>query len=212
MQGFYSDLLYQPWHCTTVPLHSSWLKRDTIDRRTGLSVEEFKQQYELPNKPVILQNAVSSCFYLLVELCLSVELNLMHGWLSGIQTALCNLNACTRASPVTCYSTFSIYAHSQWRYSHLAAAPLLIAFFSASMTACWHQSCLCRRLYAAVFGRCHLFLGSGCVACTLGLAWVFLAQTNSAARVHTISMPWPSFFSSMDWGQGLTSTACRNLP
>ncbi|DBA74434.1 TPA: hypothetical protein ACH3X1_011187 [Trebouxia sp. C0004] len=58
VQGFYSDLLYQPWHCTTVPLHSSWLKRDTIDRRTGLSVEDFKQQYELPNKPVILQNTI----------------------------------------------------------------------------------------------------------------------------------------------------------
>jgi len=69
VQGFYSDLLYQPWHCTTVPLHSSWLKRDTIDRRTGLSVEEFKQQYELPNKPVILQNAVSGFIILLLELC-----------------------------------------------------------------------------------------------------------------------------------------------
>lgn len=60
VQGFYSDLLYQPWHCSTVPLHPSWLKRDTIDRRDSLSKEAFRQQYELPNKPVILQNAVSN--------------------------------------------------------------------------------------------------------------------------------------------------------
>ena len=59
VKGFYSDLLYQPWHCSTAPLLTSWLKRDTIDRRSGLSKEEFRQQYELPNKPVILQNAVS---------------------------------------------------------------------------------------------------------------------------------------------------------
>ena len=59
VQGFYSDLLYQPWHCSTAPLQKSWLKRDTIDRRADLSVEEFKTQYELPNKPVILQQAVS---------------------------------------------------------------------------------------------------------------------------------------------------------
>ena len=59
VQGFYSDLLYQPWHCASVPLHKSWLKRDTIDRRADLSVEEFKLQYEAPNKPVILQHAVS---------------------------------------------------------------------------------------------------------------------------------------------------------
>ncbi|KAL3149040.1 hypothetical protein ABBQ32_001885 [Trebouxia sp. C0010 RCD-2024] len=58
VQGFYSDLLYQPWHCSTVPLQRSWLKRDTIDRRADLSLEDFKSQYEVPNKPVILQNAM----------------------------------------------------------------------------------------------------------------------------------------------------------
>ena len=68
VQGFYSDLLYQPWHCSTVPLHSSWLKRETIDRRAGLTVAQFKQQYELPNKPVILQHAVSELSILLSAL------------------------------------------------------------------------------------------------------------------------------------------------
>ena len=58
MQGFYSDLLYQPWHCANVPLKSNWLKRDTIDRRLGLTLQEFREQYEVPNKPVILQGAV----------------------------------------------------------------------------------------------------------------------------------------------------------
>lgn len=59
IKGFYSDLLYQPWHCSTAPLRKSWLKQDTIDRRADLSVEDFKTQYELPNRPVIIQHAVS---------------------------------------------------------------------------------------------------------------------------------------------------------
>ena len=60
VEGFYSDLLYQPWHCSNIPLNPEWLKRDSIDRRVGLSVKEFQEQYETPTKPVILQSAVSS--------------------------------------------------------------------------------------------------------------------------------------------------------
>ena len=58
VQGFYSDLLYQPWHCANIPLKPKWLKRNTIDRRTGLTLEEFRELYEVPNKPVILEGAV----------------------------------------------------------------------------------------------------------------------------------------------------------
>lgn len=60
VDGFYSDLLYQPWHCANIPLSAKWLKRDTIDRRADLTIEEFRQLYEEPNRPVILQGAVST--------------------------------------------------------------------------------------------------------------------------------------------------------
>lgn len=32
VQGFYSDLLYQPWFCTCVDLRPEWLEVDNIDR------------------------------------------------------------------------------------------------------------------------------------------------------------------------------------
>lgn len=57
--GFYSDLLYQAWHCATVPLPPQWLEVDNVDRRSGMTLQQFREQYELPNRPVILTDVVT---------------------------------------------------------------------------------------------------------------------------------------------------------
>lgn len=58
IQHFYSDLLYQPWHCATTPLRPQWLERDTLERRSRLSAADFRQLFEAPNKPVIITDQV----------------------------------------------------------------------------------------------------------------------------------------------------------
>ncbi len=60
VQGFYSDLLYQPWFCATTPIREEWLQRDNLERRSGLSIADFRQHFELPNRPVVLSDAVST--------------------------------------------------------------------------------------------------------------------------------------------------------
>ncbi len=64
VQGFYSDILYQPCFCATTPIREEWLERDNLERRSSLSAEEFRQQYELPNCPVVLTDAVRSPLWL----------------------------------------------------------------------------------------------------------------------------------------------------
>ncbi|CAK4692755.1 hypothetical protein LEN26_016494 [Aphanomyces euteiches] len=64
VQGFYSDLLFQPFYCAQRPsavLSKQSMGIDTIPRVDGskLSVEDFKAQYERPNLPVILTNVVT---------------------------------------------------------------------------------------------------------------------------------------------------------
>lgn len=59
VSGFYSDLLYQPHLCATIEMPREWLQVDNIDRRSGLSVEDFVLQYERPNRPVIITDAIS---------------------------------------------------------------------------------------------------------------------------------------------------------
>lgn len=44
--------------CATCAIDPSWLEVDNVDRRSGLSVAEFREQYEIPNKPVILTDVV----------------------------------------------------------------------------------------------------------------------------------------------------------
>jgi len=51
-----SELLYQPWLYSIVDIDPAWLEIETIERRSGLSKEDFREQYEIPNKPVILTN------------------------------------------------------------------------------------------------------------------------------------------------------------
>ena len=38
----------------------SWLEVDNVDRRSNLSLAEFREQYEIPNKPVILTDVVGA--------------------------------------------------------------------------------------------------------------------------------------------------------
>jgi F-box domain len=56
---FYSDLLHQSWLCATLEVDSTWLEVENIDRRSNLSVEDFKMQYERHNRPVILADIVT---------------------------------------------------------------------------------------------------------------------------------------------------------
>lgn len=60
IKGFYSDLLYQPWYCATTELRDEWLQRDTIPRRaaSGLTLEQFHAEFEVPNRPVIITGLV----------------------------------------------------------------------------------------------------------------------------------------------------------
>ena len=62
-KGLYSDVLFQPHFCATIPLHPSWLESNNVDRRSGLSVLDFREQYEVPNKPVIITDIVSPVPY-----------------------------------------------------------------------------------------------------------------------------------------------------
>jgi hypothetical protein len=58
MEGFYSDVLYEPFLNATMNIDQSWLKVDNVARRTGLTVDEFVEQYETPGTPVILTDVV----------------------------------------------------------------------------------------------------------------------------------------------------------
>ncbi|KXZ56047.1 hypothetical protein GPECTOR_2g1599 [Gonium pectorale] len=59
VKGFYSDLLYQPWFCATLEPPADWLEIDNIDRRSGLTPEQFRAEYGAPNRPVILTDAMA---------------------------------------------------------------------------------------------------------------------------------------------------------
>ena len=60
VKHFYSDLLYQPWLCATLDIDESWTIAENIDRRSNLSLEEFRSEYEGRNKPVIITDVVQS--------------------------------------------------------------------------------------------------------------------------------------------------------
>ena len=66
INDFYSDLLFQPWHCAHVPLRPSWLAGDAVPRRANLTPAAFREQFEIPNQPVILTDVVGplSCISL----------------------------------------------------------------------------------------------------------------------------------------------------
>ncbi|KAI8345715.1 hypothetical protein B0O80DRAFT_393874 [Mortierella sp. GBAus27b] len=53
LKGFYSDVLFQPFYCTAIGMEP-YTAVENIDRRSGLTLEEFIQEYEQPGKPVII--------------------------------------------------------------------------------------------------------------------------------------------------------------
>lgn len=74
VQGFYSDLLYQPWMCATIDIDPHWLHHDNLERRAAedMSVEQFQREFEMPNQPVIIQGLVSLQYFTLLVDC--------HAW------------------------------------------------------------------------------------------------------------------------------------
>ena len=57
--GLYSDVLYAPWLYAVAQIDPEWLHTDNVERRAGLTPEEFRSEYERPNRPVILTDVVS---------------------------------------------------------------------------------------------------------------------------------------------------------
>jgi hypothetical protein len=49
--------LFNRFYCANISL-SGWASEYNIERRSNLSLEEFIEQYEIPNKPVILTDIV----------------------------------------------------------------------------------------------------------------------------------------------------------
>ena len=39
---------------------AAWTERDTVERRSNLSLEEFIEEYEKPSKPVIITDVVTN--------------------------------------------------------------------------------------------------------------------------------------------------------
>ncbi|KAI3968881.1 hypothetical protein MKX01_029031 [Papaver californicum] len=60
VRDFYSDYLFQSWLCASLEMKPEWLERDNIDRKCGISVEEFVLNYEEPNKPVLLEGCIEN--------------------------------------------------------------------------------------------------------------------------------------------------------
>ncbi|KAF9185465.1 hypothetical protein BGZ51_007949 [Haplosporangium sp. Z 767] len=53
LKHFYSDTLFQPFYCAAIGMEP-YIAVENIDRRSGLSLEQFIQEYERPGKPVII--------------------------------------------------------------------------------------------------------------------------------------------------------------
>ena len=56
----YSDVLYQPFLCSALDVDEAWLETENIDRRSNLTLEEFRSAYEIPNVPVIITDVVEN--------------------------------------------------------------------------------------------------------------------------------------------------------
>jgi hypothetical protein len=60
IKGFYSDYLFQSWLCANMEMRHEWLARDNIERRRGMSVEQFIAEVEEPNRPVLLEGCIDT--------------------------------------------------------------------------------------------------------------------------------------------------------
>ncbi|GAM24418.1 hypothetical protein SAMD00019534_075930, partial [Acytostelium subglobosum LB1] len=63
LRYMYSDYLFHIWRCSSVDLRT-WERTatggpDTIDRRANMTHEQFTKEYLIPNKPVILTDAMA---------------------------------------------------------------------------------------------------------------------------------------------------------
>ncbi|XP_058087003.1 arginine-specific demethylase JMJ22 isoform X2 [Magnolia sinica] len=58
VRDFYSDYLFQSWLCASLEMKPEWLEIDNIERRCGISVEEFVLGFEELNKPVLLEGCL----------------------------------------------------------------------------------------------------------------------------------------------------------
>ncbi|KAI8600623.1 hypothetical protein EDD21DRAFT_376663 [Dissophora ornata] len=53
LKTFYSDVLFQPFYCAAIGMEP-YTSVENIDRRSGLTLEQFVDEYEKPGKPVII--------------------------------------------------------------------------------------------------------------------------------------------------------------
>lgn len=60
IRGFYSDYLFQSWLCASISVKQEWLERSTVPRRSNLSLQQFIDEFERPNRPVIITDVVES--------------------------------------------------------------------------------------------------------------------------------------------------------
>ncbi|XAR69838.1 hypothetical protein NMG60_11001573 [Bertholletia excelsa] len=58
VRDFYSDYLFQSWLCANLEMKPEWLERDNIQRRKGITVDEFVSNFEETNKPVLLEGCM----------------------------------------------------------------------------------------------------------------------------------------------------------
>ncbi|EKX50118.1 hypothetical protein GUITHDRAFT_103933 [Guillardia theta CCMP2712] len=54
----YSDILFEPWMNANMAIDPSWLTVENVDRRSGLTAQEFVENYEKRNLPVILTDVI----------------------------------------------------------------------------------------------------------------------------------------------------------
>lgn len=54
-------MLYDHWYFSNINM-DSWCKIDNIERRNNIALEDFIQQYLIPNKPVIVTDIVTKFF------------------------------------------------------------------------------------------------------------------------------------------------------